>query len=114
MEELKNLFDIIFLSDEELGFDTGHDGDRPCIIVGIDNETGEGYVVPLSSQGKYGSHYHQLVFGSWIDLTNKPIRITASQLRWSNISDKYIDGEDVEILEERFHKWMNMGEEYDF
>lgn len=114
MEELKNLFDIIFLSDKELGFDAGHQGDRPCLVVGIDNDTGDAYVVPLSSQGRYGSQFYQLAFGSWIDLTNQPTRITENQLRWSNLSDKYVDGEDVEILEERYQKWMNMGEEYDF
>lgn len=117
MEEQKNLFDVIYLSDDELGIDTDHHGDRPCLIVGIDIQTGEGYVVPLSTQyrtGSNGGNQHQLAFGSLIDLSNTPIRITENQLRWSSKADKYIDSEDIEILEERYFKWINMGEDYEY
>ncbi len=109
MEEFKGIFDVIFLSDKELNIDSGHDGDRPCLIVGINNNTGEGYVVPLSSKFRsYGRDQHQLAFGSYIDLTNRPITITETQLRWANKSDYYVDNEDCEILEERFQKWIDM------
>ncbi len=117
MEELKNIFDVIFLSDKELGIAADHSGDRPCLIVGIEPESGDGFVVPLSTQYRPGDSnrmQHQLAFGSYIDLSNTPIRITETQLRWSNKSDKWIDNEDAEVLEERFHKWINMGENYDY
>lgn len=117
MEEIKSLFDVIYLSDKELGIDSMHSEDRPCLIVGINPETGEGFVVPLSTKYRpYDSNrmQHQLAFGSYIDLSNTPIRITETQLRWSNKSEKWINNEDAEVLEERFHKWINMSNDYDY
>lgn len=38
----KDIFDIIYLLDKEIGIASNHSKERPCLIVYIDLETEEG------------------------------------------------------------------------
>ena len=108
--EYKDQFDIIYLLDSEIGIDSGHQNERPCLVIKVDIDTGEGWVIPITSKHRpydnYGSQY-QLAFGSWIDLTTTPIKITKAQLDYSRLSEYYVDGEDIEELEYRYASWIN-------
>lgn len=110
MEKIKEQFDIIFLLDSELGIDSDHENERPCLVISIDIDTEEGYVLPLTSKYRpddINRMQYQLASGSWIDLSNAPIKITAAQLKYSRLSDKFVDGSDIEELEYRFQEWMD-------
>lgn len=107
--EPKDLFDIIYLLDSEIGIDSGHENERPCLLIAIDIDKGGGWVIPLTSKFKPGDRnrmQYQLAFGSWIDLSNSPIWITESQMKYSRLSEYYVDGSDIEELEYRFEQWM--------
>lgn len=106
-DKIKDQFDIIYLLDKELGIDSGHDTERPCIVINIYDD-GTGIVVPITSQRpKTDLHSKwQLAFGSWIDFSNRPIRITEAQMTYARLADFYVDGEDIDELEYRYEKWI--------
>ncbi len=107
MDKVKDQFDVIYLLDRELGIDSGHENERPCLVISI-NDDGSGYVLPITSQrpNRIDHSKWQLAFGSWIDLSNRPIYVNESRMTYSRLSDYYVDSEDIEQLEYRFSEWM--------
>ncbi|BDU67783.1 MAG: hypothetical protein TYPL_4360 [Candidatus Tyloplasma litorale] len=108
MVELKEQFDIIYLLDREIGIDSGHENERPCLIISLDDD-GCGYVVPLTSKHKpndLNRMQHRLACGSWIDLSDSPIFVNEARIKYSRLTDLSIDDEDIEVLEYRFSEWI--------
>lgn len=107
----KDIFDIIYLLDKEIGIASNHSKERPCLIVYIDLETEEGWVIPLSSKknnnSKINSNQYLLSCGSWIDFSNKPIKINSSKLKYSDLAEFYMSEEDLEELDFRSN-WNNI------
>lgn len=107
MDKIKDQFDVIYLLDKELGIDSGHTNERPCLVIAVYDD-GSGAVVPITSQrpNRLDHSKHQLAFGSWIDMSNEPIKITEAQMTYSRLSDYYVDSEDIEELEYRYSQWI--------
>lgn len=106
-DKIKDQYDVIYLLDEELGIESGHENERPCLVLNV-YEDGTGIVIPITSQRpkNLDNFKHQLAFGSWVDLSNRPIKITEAQLTYSRLSDYYIDDEDIEQIEYRYADWV--------
>ncbi len=108
MNKLKDVYDIIYLEDHELGIDSGHTNERPCLIVGMDIETNGAYVVPLTSKYKpydLNQSQHRLATGSYIDMSNEPIYINEAQLTYSRLANDEINNDDYEELSFRFQEY---------
>ncbi len=107
-DKIKDQYDIIFLLDSELGIDSGHKNERPCLVLNVYDD-GSGIVIPISSQRPrtLDNQKWQIASGSWIDLSNRPIEISEPQMTYSKIADKmHVDGEDIEELEYRYSEWI--------
>lgn len=106
-DKIKDQFDIIYLLDEELGIDSGHENERPCLVLNVYDD-GSGIVIPITSKRPITDHDSkwQLAFGSWVDLSNRPIEITEAQMTYARLADMHIDNEDIEELEFRYSKWI--------
>ncbi len=107
MDKIKNQFEIIYLLDSELGIESFHENERPCLIIKIyDDESG--LVIPISSQPpkNFGHSKYQLSFGSWIDFRNNPIEINKNQMTYSRLADYNIDSNDICEIEEKYEKWI--------
>ena len=101
----KNIYDIIFLNDNELGIDSGKTNERPAVIVCINAIEGGASVVPLTSNPRShdpNNSQYQLSTGSFIDLSNEPVSIREEQLIYSRLSPNNISNRDIEELEYRF------------
>ncbi len=107
MDKIKEQFDIIYLLDRELGIDSGHDNERPCLVINVYDD-GSGVVVPITSQrpNRVDHSKWQLAFGSWIDFSNRPIQINEAQMTYARLSDYYVDGDDIDELEYRYQEWI--------
>ena len=100
MKSEKEQFDVIYLLDSEIGINSNRKNSRPCIVIEVNGEDG-GLIIPVTSQEK--SHnpnvrQHRLAFGSLIDLSGKPIKVTKAQLDYSDLSDEQINNNDMEVL----------------
>lgn len=107
-DKIKNQYDIIYLLDSEIGIDSGHSNERPCLVLSV-NEDGSGYVIPITSRNRMeysGSNQHQLAFGSWIDLDNRPIFVDEPKMTYARLSDYYVDQDDIEVIEYRYADWV--------
>lgn len=109
--ENKNEFDVIYLNDKELGINSQYDTDRPCLLIKIDIDNGDGWVVPLTTNRNISNwdnnNMYRLSFGSWVDFEEAPIHITKAMVDYSNKDDfKVVDGKDLEELEYRYQEWL--------
>ncbi len=107
-DKIKDRFDVIYLLDEEVGINSDHDNERPFLIIEVYDD-GSGLVVPITSQRPYsinGGSKWQLAFGSWIDFSNPPIRISEPLMTYSRLANFEVDGEDVDEIEYRYQEWM--------
>ncbi len=107
MDKIKDRFDVIYLLDAELGIDSGHDNERPCLVIEVYDD-GSGIVVPVTSQRPITDNNSkwQLAFGSWIDLSNRPIRVNEAQMTYARLADFEVDGEDIDEIEYRYQEWI--------
>ncbi len=107
VSEEKNLFDIVYLSDDELNINSGHENERPCIVLNIDYEDNSGFVIPITSKNKMYNvpSQHKLSFGSFIDLQSAPIKIDSNTLRYSRLADFTLDNCDIDVLENWYDDW---------
>lgn len=106
----KDLYDIVFLYDHEIGIDSDRENARPCLIVGLDAKDGGGYIVPLTSQWKPDDpnrmQYRLEQAGSIIDLSKPVVKVSQSMIDYAELSDKYVTQEDAEVLDERYEKYI--------
>jgi len=105
MVELKEEFDVTYLSDKELGINSGKT--RPCVIIKIDIDDGdENYVIPLTTKGNNGrgSNSNKLLLsnGSYLSLNNKPIRVDSLKIKYGQLSDIVLSQDDILEIEENF------------
>ncbi len=107
MDKIKDQFDVIYLLDRELGIDSDHENERPCIVINVYDD-GSGVVVPITSQRPYRDleSKWQLAFGSWIDFSNRPIEINEPQMTYARLADMQVDDQDIDELEYRYSEWI--------
>ena len=100
---MKEKYDIIYLTDRELGIPSNKKGGRPCIIIDIDIEGDMNYVIPLTyrpkSQNEDDSRHFLPSIGSFVNVDNKPINVTYLQIKYGDLAeDLELSYEDIEFI----------------
>ncbi len=103
----KELFDVIYLTDKELGINSGKFNGRPCVILELDFDNGDyNFVIPMTTKPKKvwdeNSNKISLSNGSYISANDEPIRVTHNQIFYGELAEFSLTGEDIDKIEENF------------
>ncbi|NOQ50275.1 MAG: hypothetical protein GQ557_01245 [Mycoplasmataceae bacterium] len=103
-KEEKNLYDVIFLNDEELGIlkQSPSRGSRPCVVIEIEEDYAK--VATLSSRDSFDHSSYRLSFNSYISLQHiEKFEITIPMLDYAQLDDnKILDNADIVIIEQYY------------
>ena len=97
MKEIKYKWDIVYISDKVLGYETDKKDDRPCIVINNPEEDRFGLVLSMTTKGKsdYGVNQIRLSNGSYISKDQRPKEIDYNYLLWSGSESEKIDAKEL-------------------
>lgn len=104
----KEKYEIIYVSDKELGIDANSSKIRPCILLNDDyEECGYGEVIPMTTQSydfKNNENNYKLANGSYINLNSSPIQVDPKIIKYSEsaMGRVRISMDDILTIEDYF------------